>query len=353
MSSSDADFSSEVELSITIPESELRGARDEIESSIGSVPVSTDGGRATAGAGGRRLRPRFVRQNLRGQVNRLGEIETQGERRNRLIEELLEAVGGGTGGGGGGGGDILGDFVGDFGGEVAGDAVDTATDIATDLQDSLTDAISTGLGNFAGNVAADLLTGGGGGSATVEKPDWVPLQVEEPPPIPVEDVGPISISVGGAGTGVTATPEPGFMVPPDARSGDPETKQREPLGRLLANIVGSIPGGGAINDFDRTVTNTIRRTGRDLGLPGGKAPIEDRDAGKSGDGGNQSARPVSPFVPGRSGSGGRRPSGGGAGVVVYNEVDVGPTQREVERIIEDELDRFERRLERRVSSSGR
>lgn len=355
MSSSDADFSSEVELSITIPESELRGARDEIESSIGSVPVSTDGGRATAGARGRQLRPRFVRQNLRGQVNRLGEIEAQGERRNRLLSEVLEAVGGGaarsSGGDAlGGADDVLGDFVGDFGGEVAGDAIDTATDIATDLSDSVTDAISTGLGNFAGNIAANLLTGGG--SVGVDKPDWVPIQVEEPAPIPVdtpsseipvEDVGPIKVSVESA-TRPTAGP---VFRPRDANGGgtEPEPEGTPPFGtfarKQARNFRQDTP---ALLNPLATGTGTLFGLGQDIGarLPGTPDRPKTADPAEG-----DTEKPQSPFRPR-----GRRPTpaaSGGLTVNITNQVDVGVEQPEVERIVESELERFERRLERQLS----
>jgi hypothetical protein len=90
--SGDADFSTAAELALSVPESELRSVRDDIESSIGSVPVTVEDGRAGAGVatdGGGIATVAALQEET---VDLLGEIE----------DDL--SGGGALGGGGDGGG---------------------------------------------------------------------------------------------------------------------------------------------------------------------------------------------------------------------------------------------------------
>jgi len=87
------DFETGAELSITIPERELRQARRDIQDGIGSVNVSIENGRAARPDGG------VSSAGLAGgaAVDELGD-QTQ------LLEDILDELDGGVGGGGGGGG---------------------------------------------------------------------------------------------------------------------------------------------------------------------------------------------------------------------------------------------------------
>ena len=91
--SGDAEFSTAAELALSVPDSELRKVRDEIESSIGSVPVSVEGGRAGAASAA----------TDGGGVAALATLQ---EDTVDLLEEIEDDLsgGGGLGGGGGGGG---------------------------------------------------------------------------------------------------------------------------------------------------------------------------------------------------------------------------------------------------------
>ena len=93
-------FESTAIVGITIPQGELRGARQELEQSLGSVEVSVDGGQAQSGGGGRST------TGLVGGAKALGELSDQTDYLEDILEELEKQ--GATGGGGGGGGGGLG-----------------------------------------------------------------------------------------------------------------------------------------------------------------------------------------------------------------------------------------------------
>ena len=186
------DFETTAELSLVVPDSELRSARSEIES-IGSVPVSVEGGRATTGSsamtdGG------------------IGAVESQLDEANDYLEEIADGLGGSGafGGGGGGGGPtiipaggrglvkgagklgLLGllasapTAAGEFGGDAAQLLADDQTANILDDIESLFKAGSgaqgpainagTQLGFVAGQKISEFLSGfgsGGGGTDTV------------------------------------------------------------------------------------------------------------------------------------------------------------------------------------------
>jgi len=103
-----AEFGSEVELSITVPESELRSARKQIQDGLGSVAVGleTGGGaaaRATGGGGAGGRAGRMQRRTFRWARQRTEDMNTAVE----LLDDIAEGMGDGGGGGGGGGGGIL------------------------------------------------------------------------------------------------------------------------------------------------------------------------------------------------------------------------------------------------------
>jgi len=159
------DFSTQAELSLTVPDAELRNVRQQIESEIGTTEIGmTDGGTMSAqasrgpGSGGGRARRR-ARRSFRMEVERTEYLEQAVV----YLEDIEDKVGSGGGEG------ILDDVVGalvETGGDAAIEAGDTVLDVATD-------AASTALGN----AIADAVTEN---DLSVEKPEWVPIPVEEP-----------------------------------------------------------------------------------------------------------------------------------------------------------------------------
>lgn len=347
-----SDFQTEAELSIVIPDGELRQARQKVESSMGSVPVATDGGRATGGGGGRALRPRFVRQELSGQTDHLGELVSQSERGNMLAEELLEAIDGGglKGGGGGDGGGpfgLLDDFIGDFTGDLLGDLV-------TEIPDTIGDILGPAIGTFIGELA-----GGGGGSVSVDKPDWVPLPVEEPAPVPVD------VRVRAANSGVpraapsettetVKTPfvktEGSFDTTDGAGSALDDISEGAAIGATSGLGVGAAVGAGA-GGAGAIPGAAIGTSGGALlggtsgavswGIDAVKANRDTNNISRKNPEGRVTVKSTSTAGQGR---------GNGGTVNVYNDVDVGMERRDVRRIIEQRLNEFERDLERDFSS---
>jgi hypothetical protein len=103
-------FESSVEFEARLDQQSLREARRTVENELGDVEVSVgsgsmvgaraDGGRGTPGGG----RSRRVTRNLLQQGSQLDSVISLGDRRNFLLEEILEAIqDDGVGGGGGGG----------------------------------------------------------------------------------------------------------------------------------------------------------------------------------------------------------------------------------------------------------
>lgn len=95
-----SDFETSAELSITVPQRELRQARQEIEDGIGSVSVSVENGRAMRPDGG------ISGASLAG-ASAIDELGDQTQLLEGILDELEDGSGGGgsgLGGGGGGGG---------------------------------------------------------------------------------------------------------------------------------------------------------------------------------------------------------------------------------------------------------
>ena len=282
-------FETEAQLSLTIPRSELQNVQQQIEDGIGTVAVgATDGGSMSAqttgasGGGGRGGR----------RVMRLAE-----ERNEHLDDAViyLESIedtlteGGLLGGDGGGFGGIITELAG-AGAETAGDvAVEAGDQVAEAIQDTLVGTVSTALGTSVSNAingsevtVADTtvpvtpnplpVSGSGGGGTTVspqfdptfkptldiapefDLPDLefgspgtvrvdesqLPLSVDREP-LPVEDVGPISVAVETRGVG----------------AGGQRSSEGVSPGQRLRDFARTVPGGDGVADVSRRGTERI------------------------------------------------------------------------------------------------
>jgi len=133
------DFGTEAELSIHIPQRELRQARSEIESELGSVGVTVENGRAARPDGG-------VATSLAGGAA-VDELSDQTD----LLEDILDELGAGAGGAGGvGGGGAAGG-----GGSLLSDGLLAALGLSS-VSGALPSASAAGLasGGTAGLVGA-------------------------------------------------------------------------------------------------------------------------------------------------------------------------------------------------------
>lgn len=149
-----ADFETAVQLGIEVDQSQLQSARDEIESSIGSVTVS--GGGATGGGaladGGR---------NLRGVEDDTDELVTLAQDRNRLLADIIDALQGGGGGDGGRGpagglGDLFGAAgAGILGGVIGAGGLGGAAGVVGGLGSALSGAVGT-VGSFLGGIGSRI-----------------------------------------------------------------------------------------------------------------------------------------------------------------------------------------------------
>ena len=121
-----ADMGTEVELSLTVPERELRTARKTIQDGIGDVQVGVQTGtgaasRATGGGGAGGAGGRMQRRTFRWARQRTEHLQDT----VMLLDEIAQSVtsGGGLGGGGGGGGGLLGGAAARMGGGALGGGV--------------------------------------------------------------------------------------------------------------------------------------------------------------------------------------------------------------------------------------
>lgn len=206
-----SDFSTTASLTVGVDEGSLRSARQTIEDGLGTVTVdvatpdtpSTDGGTATkrlgtvrrgggstttAPGGGESLTPILTAQ-----------LETQ-ELIYQELQDLSESDRTFRDGGGG----IM-DFFVDTGGDAAGELIGS-------LPEAVSSVVGPAVGSAIGEVVGGLMPGGGGGGGGSEdvgvtKPDWVPIEVQQPPEpnwLPIEPEAP---------------PEPGW-APIDVRRPD-------------------------------------------------------------------------------------------------------------------------------------
>ena len=350
-----SEFSSEVSLLARPDEASIREAKRAIESelsetvTVAAEPAVGDGGR---GGGGMAARPETVTRELTDQSDQLAEQIAQDERRNLLLEELLENIGGSPPGGGG---NILDEILGglgeNLGDAVGGVALTGAASALTGAAGSLTGAaaaLTAAAGaEGIGNIVDELL--GGGNKIGVEKPDWVPLEPELQVPdttIPTEDVviqppaDPLPVENPNVDLSVMVAGPVGGRRPPSGGSGS---------GGIFDTIVDagesavkSVPFGDLINQADNSLTRQFQNAADDVPMFGDLVPRGDTSSGDP-----VQTQPV---------RGDRRSGRPSETVTVFNNVtveDQGPSERRVRQIVKSELDDFERSLERRFSSRGR
>ena len=171
-----SDFEVGAELSIVVPQRELRSAREEVEDALADIPVgmSASGGGAGGGTNAAREQRRR-RREFRWARQRTDDTEAQLEVLENIEGELTE-------GGFGGGGDII-SSVTDLGGEAAG--------IASDVGTTLVEAIPSALGSLVGTAVGQQVgdggdSGGGGGDLQIQEPLGVTV---ENTPLAVADEG--------------------------------------------------------------------------------------------------------------------------------------------------------------------
>ena len=176
-----ADFSTEAELSIVVPRRELRSARQEVEDALADIPVGMSASNGGGGGGGTNeaREQRRRRREFRWARQRTDDIEAQLEVLENIEGDLPE----------GGGGDLI-SSVTDLGGDAAG--------IATDLGTTLVQAAAPALGSLLGTAIGQQFGGGGSGggadgSATIQKPEWIPIEVRDPSPLTVEEVPTVTV----------------------------------------------------------------------------------------------------------------------------------------------------------------
>ncbi|WP_135363438.1 hypothetical protein [Halosimplex halophilum] len=352
-----SDFETSASVDIEITDESLAEARRVIERELGDVggiaprPVTDGGG---AGAGGRGMRR--ISSELQDQSDYLAEISQQDQRRNMLLEELLESgPGGGLAGGGGGGGGGLGGIWGTISdtlgnaGEAGGAAALTGAASALGTSATALSGAAAALAASGGIGALEELLGSD--SVGVKKPEWVPLPVTEPDPIPV-DMPSSEIPVEDPEVDVSVAVSATGRVGGGGGGGDDAPSGPDSIGDHFRNFVSNVPGGEAFANWDQRMTHRAQELypfmEPNVEPPGGenRSPTG-ADLSRIGESTNR--QQAAAF---QAGSGGAGPAESGASttVSVTNHVDVGTEQREVERIVEEELDQFENRLERKLSN---
>jgi hypothetical protein len=144
----DEDFSTAASIALTVPDRELRSVRDQV-SDIGPVPVSVEGGRATAGSSA------FADG---GAVAVADELSTQTDLLDDILEELER---GGLGGGDDGGLDPLSFIAGSSAAGATSGGAGLFSRLSSRLGSSnIIRAIATGGASITGGVGAPVLTSG-------------------------------------------------------------------------------------------------------------------------------------------------------------------------------------------------
>lgn len=290
-----SDFDTEAELSLSVPSSELRNVRQQIEEGIGTVEVGVSDGASMSAQSARSDggRGRRARRSMR-----LAETQTELLEDAVIYLEDIEdhvAEGGGLGGGGGLITEILG-----AGAETAGDvAVETGSTVADAISDTLTGAAASALGNTissaitSSEVAVEDTTvtvepnplpveGGGGGSNqtlsptintdTQLNPTFEP-DIDFSPELDLPDlnfdggVGTVGVDESQLPLPIDRTPLPVEEVDPidlditvdvsgKQNSGQPSSEPS--FGQRFRDTTRQIPVfGDAIADADRNITETI------------------------------------------------------------------------------------------------
>ncbi len=181
-------FEADGTLNITVPQRQLDAVKRQIEDTVGTTEVGmTDGGTMSAqtARGGGRARRR-ARRSFRMEEERTRYLEES----VTYLEDIEDHLAEGVGGGGGGAVD-----------DMIGAVVETGGDAAIEGGGFLADLGIESIGTAAGTAVSNAITGS---SLDVEKPGWVPIQVE--------DVGPLSVEKpeGGRPDNTTPTTDFGF-----------------------------------------------------------------------------------------------------------------------------------------------
>ncbi|QLH78671.1 hypothetical protein HZS55_15855 [Halosimplex rubrum] len=195
------EFETTAEVVAKLDDRSLRQARDDLEEALTADPVTVDvrgGGRGGGIADGGRDE---ATQALRSMERAWDQNLRLADDRNVYLREIMEALdarGQGTGSGGGPGGGPFGgifETITNLGDDVAGaGALTGAASALTGSATSLTTAASALMTAAATDGADTILdTIFGDNSVSVEKPNWVPLQVEQVGPLPVDTPSTLSV----------------------------------------------------------------------------------------------------------------------------------------------------------------
>lgn len=183
-----ADFTTEAELSIVVPDRELRAARDDIENALADIPVGIGASSSRRGGGGGGLgglNERRRRREFQLARERTDTLDAQLQILENIESELSE--GGRRGGGDGGGRNLLRIIGGGLGGAALG-----------------VGALQTTLDNFTW-PNLPRLDKPGWIPPDVPEPNWLPLDIPTPDPLEVVDPDPVEVS----------DPDPLEVVDPD------------------------------------------------------------------------------------------------------------------------------------------
>lgn len=288
-----SDFSTVMELEIALDETSVKNARRQLESDLGPMP---DGGTdssamsAQAARGGGRARRRQRRKYRWAR-----ERTEYAEQSVGYLEEIEDKVG--EDGGGGIMGTLI-DEVSDTGGDAVGAGALTAAagalTTSAAAHTKAAGALTAAAGALAGSDIVDLLLGDK--SISVEEPEWIPLAVEEPEPLPIEDPpGQIPIEDPPGPIGFKPLPGPvGFKGLPGPVGFEdlPGPVEFEDLPGPVG--FGDLPGPVGFEDLPGPVG---------LEQPGEPYPVEDVDpievavdinasAGEGGEGGRRERPPA-------------------------------------------------------------
>ena len=200
-----SEFNVTASLQAVVDESSLRTAEQTIADRLGNVTVDVDTG---AGASTPAADGGTASQSLARSAGNTGPSVTGGTSaaepeglsdiltaQLEVQESLLEAVEDINGGGGGlfGEGGIL--------SLVSETAVSAGGEVAGTTGEVLASAVGPAVGSAIGSVLPGLLgqddSGGPGvsGSVSLQRPDWVPLAVEDPGTVSVEDAGDVAVDL--------------------------------------------------------------------------------------------------------------------------------------------------------------
>lgn len=255
-----SDFSTTAEILFTPDEASLQNVREQVEE-IGPIaveyeptrnPIAADGGRrggARSGGTGPSVTSGTSASEPEGVVGILAEsLEVQEAMLDHLddINEDTDLLGMP----GGGGGDGIFSFLFDEGGDIVGG-----------LGEQLTNVVGDSVGTAIGNALTDE-------SVSVEEPDWVPIEVEDPGEAPVD--APDSIGVDSPESiPVDAPNSIGVNAPDSIGVDDPSPLEVEDIGEIPVEDVKEIPiedvGELPVEDSSMSVDVSVSVDGAGLG----------------------------------------------------------------------------------------